>query len=309
MESPAVDAARRAADLFGQAIRRDSTFAEAWVGLASAYQELSQVGGPTPVETLVLWRRAIDRAIALDSLNGEAYAQRAQVHEVFEWDFPAADVDFRRAIELSPGSAETFMSYAQFLNVVGRDDSALAVMRRAIALSPAVSFRVANLAPRLRMVGRRTEAAAEARRALALDTTLWVAHLMLAQLAEDAGRFDEAAREAEQARRFAGDLPFVLGTLARYHGISGHPERAESVLVRLNQLADTQHVERVFRAEALIGVSDPRGALDALEESARYREPDLPWKLAYGHFARLRGQPRYQALLRQVGVGDHTGGR
>jgi len=306
MNAPNVDGARRAAELFGQAIRRDSAFADAWAGLAAAYRELSQLGGPTPVETLVLWRRAIDRAIELDSLNGEAFAQRAQVHEVFEWDFPSADRDFLRAIELSPGSAEALMSYAQFLNLVGRDDSALVVMRHAVALSPSASVRVANLAPRLRMVGRRAEAAAEARRALALDSTLWVAHLMLAQLAEDAGRLEEAAIEAEQARRFAGDLPFVLGTCARYYGISGHRERAESVLARLSQLASGQHVERVFRAEALIGVNDIPGALDALEESARYREPDLPWKLAYGHFVRLRAEPRYQALLKQVGVGDHT---
>jgi Tfp pilus assembly protein PilF len=93
-----------------------------------------------------------------------AYAQRAQIHEVYEWEFPAADEDFRRTVALSPGSAEAFMRYAQFLNVVGLDDSALTVMQRAVALSPDVSLRVANLTPRLRMVGRRAEAAVEARR-------------------------------------------------------------------------------------------------------------------------------------------------
>jgi hypothetical protein len=75
---------------------------------------------------------------------------------------------------------------------------------------------------------------------------------------------------------------------------------------RLTSLETSQHVERVFDAEALIGVGDPQGALDALEASARDREPDLLWKLAYGHFSRLRAEPRYQALLRRVGVGDHA---
>jgi hypothetical protein len=64
-------------------------------------------------------------------------------------------------------------------------------------------------------------------------------------------------------------------------------------------------VERVFLAEALIGVNDRSGALDTLEESARFREPDLLWKLSYGHFARLRGNPRYAALIRRVGVSEH----
>jgi len=306
LNAPSTEAAVMAADLFSQAVARDSTYADAWAGLAAAYQQLSQVGGASPMETLVLWRRAIDRAIALDSLNGDAYAQRAQIHEVYEWDFPAADADFRRAVALRPGSAETFMSYAQFLNVGGLDDSALAVMQRAVALSPDVSFRVANLVPRLRMVGRREEAAVEARRALALDSTLWVAHLMLAQLADDAGNLPQAAKEAELAFQLTGDLPFVLGTLARYWGLSGRAQQAKQVRSRLTSLQTSQHVERVFDAEALIGVGDPQGALDALEASARDREPDLLWKLAYGHFSRLRAEPRYQALLRRVGVGDHA---
>jgi serine/threonine-protein kinase len=295
-----------AADLFGRAIASDSTFAAAWAGLASAYQQLSQIGGASPMETLVLWRRATDRAIALDSLNGDAYAQRAQIHEVYEWDFPAADADFRRAVALSPGSAESFMSYAQFLNVVGLDDSALTVMRRAVTLSPDVSFRVANLTPRLRMVGRQAEATVEARRALALDSTLWVAHLMLAQLADDAGDLGEAAKEAERAFRLAGDLPFVLGTLARYYGLSGRADQAKQIRSRLAQLEASQHVQQVFHAEALIGVGDRIGALEALEASARNREPDLLWKLAYGHFSRLRTEPRYQVLLSRVGVSDHS---
>jgi DNA-binding SARP family transcriptional activator/TolB-like protein/tetratricopeptide (TPR) repeat protein len=300
-----LEGAERAVDLFGQAIARDSSFAEAWVGLAGAYQLFSQLGGRTPIETLVLWRRAIDRAIALDTLNGEAFNQRAQLHAVFEWDYSAADHDFRQAIALSPGSEDAYMTYAQFLNVVGLDDSALAVMRRAITISPTDPVRVANLAPRLRMVGRPVEAASEARRALALDSNVWVAHLMLAQLADDQGRLEAAALEAEQAYRITGDLPFVLGTLGRYYGLAGHRTQAASALARLNELGRQQHVERVYLAEALIGVDDRPGALDALEESARSREPDLPWKLSYGHLDRLRGEPRYGALLKRVGVSVH----
>jgi tetratricopeptide (TPR) repeat protein len=149
------------------------------------------------------------------------------------------------------------------------------------------------------------EAASEARRALALDSNVWVAHLMLAQLADDQGRLEAAALEAEQAYRITGDLPFVLGTLGRYYGLAGHRTQAASALARLNELGRQQHVERVYLAEALIGVDDRPGALDALEESARSREPDLPWKLSYGHLDRLRGEPRYGALLKRVGVSVH----
>lgn len=77
----------------------------------------------------------------------------------------------------------------------------------------------------------------------------------------------------------------------------------------MDALAAGEPVERVFRAEALIGVDDREAALDALEASAPDREPDLAWKLAYGHFTRLGEEPRYQALLRRAGFGDHSAPR
>jgi hypothetical protein len=99
-----------------------------------------------------------------------------------------------------------------------------------------------------------------------------------------------------------GDSPFVLGTLARYYGRAGRRAEAVSILARLRELGRRQYVQRVFLAEAHIGLNDRAGALDALEESAGAREPDLTWKLAYGHFDQLRGEPRYEALLARVGL-------
>jgi TolB-like protein/tetratricopeptide (TPR) repeat protein len=297
-----VEAVQRAVTLYNQAIARDSSFGEAWVALAAAYEWLAQLGGQPSAEIEALWRRAVDRAVDLDSLNGEAYAQRAQVRNWFDWDYQGADRDFRRAIALSPGSADAYLNYGQFLNVIGLDDSALAVVRHAVDINPTAAFRVANLVPRLRLVGRLDEAAAEAHRALALDSTLWVAHLMLAQVDQDQGRPADAAIEAERAHRIVGDSPFVLGTLARYYGRAGRRAEAVSILARLRELGRRQYVQRVFLAEAHIGLNDRAGALDALEESAGAREPDLTWKLAYGHFDQLRGEPRYEALLARVGL-------
>jgi serine/threonine-protein kinase len=255
------EGAERAVALYEQAIARDSNFADAWAGLAAAYHLLAQLGGPTPSEIQVAWRRAIERAIVLDSLSGEAYGQRAQFRSAFEWDYQAADRDFRRTVALSPGSADAYLIYAQFLNVIGLDDSALVVMRRGVELSPTDGFRVANLGARLRMVGRTTEAAIMARRALAMDSTVWLAYLVLSEVAHDKGRLADAALEAERAHRIAGDLPFVLGTLGRHYGGAGRRIDAESTLARLTRLERDQYVERVFRAEALVGVNDRPGAL------------------------------------------------
>ena len=295
---------QQAVALYNQAVARDSGFADGWVALGGAYDRLSQLGDKPSAEIHAAWRRAVERAIALDSLHGEAYVQRAHLRNRFDWDYEGADRDYRRAIALTPGSADPYLTYAQFLNVVGLDDSALAVMRRAVDINPTVAFRVANLVPRLRMVGRLDEAAAEARRALTLDSTLWIAHLMLGAVLLDQGKPAEAALEAERGHRIAGDLPFLLGTVARYYGRANRRSEAVSALAKLNQIARRQYVQWVFLAEAHLGVNDRAGSLDALEESAAAREPDLTWKLAYGHFDELRNEPRLQALLSRVGLAE-----
>jgi eukaryotic-like serine/threonine-protein kinase len=298
-----LEGAQRGVALAQAAIARDSSFANAWVTLGEAYEFLAQFSGEPQADIRVRWRRAVDRAIALDSLNGEPYRGRAILRFGVDWDYGGASSDFRRAIMLSPGSADAFTAYAQFLNMAGRDDSALVVMRHAVELDPTSAFIVMNYATRLWLVGRLDEAIAEARRALALDSTMWVAHLTLADVARDQGRFADAALEAEQAHRIAGDLPFVLGPLARAYGAAGRRAEAESTVAKLTALARHQYVEGVFLAWARLGVNDRPGALDALEESARNRDIDLIGFLTFGGtFKVLLGEPRYQALLRRVGL-------
>jgi serine/threonine-protein kinase len=299
-----VESVQRGASLFARAIGRDSGFGQAWTGLAAAYDWLSQFGGEPSDEIQRRWSQAIQYAISLDSLNAEAYIQRGSLRTRFEWNFAGAGLDLRRAIALSPGLADAHLNYSQFLNVVGLHDSALAVMRHAVAINPTVPFRVVNLVPRLRMAGHLKEAAAEARHALSLDSTLWIAHLMLAAVLDDQGKPAEAAAEAAHAQQIAGDLPFLLGTVARYHGRAGRRNDAVAALVKLVELGRRQYVQRVFVAEARLGVGDRAGALDALEESARIRDSDLTWKLAYGHFSELREEPRYAALMARIGLAN-----
>jgi eukaryotic-like serine/threonine-protein kinase len=298
-----LDGTEQALVSFGQAIARDSSFADAWVAMASAYSSLAQFSGKAPVELVGPWRQAVNRAIALDSLNGDAYTQRAGLRAVVDWDYDGADRDFRRAIALSPGSADAHLGYAQYLNEVGLNDSALVMMRRAIDLDPInPSFFGANLAYRLIAVGRLEEAAAAARRALTLDSTQWVAHLMLAFVHEREGDNSGAAREAELAHKGLGDVPFVLGDLAYYLGRADRRADAERTLAKLSDIARREYVEGVFLARARLGLGYTEGVLDALEASANARDNDLSWSLALGTFESLRGDPRYEALLQRVGV-------
>jgi serine/threonine-protein kinase len=283
-----------------RAVEADSTNADAWVTLARAYDRLSQHGGSTPVELLTGWRQAVDRAIDLDSLNGDAYASRAVLRYCFEWDYPGAYRDFQRAIALNPGSAEALLNYAQALNVTGFDDSAVVVMRRALDLNPSDPFFFANLAIRLIAVRRFDDAVDAARRSLALDSTQWVASLALAQVADLRGSATLAAQTAAAWGRGKGGAPIAQGYRAYFFGRAGRRAEAIGIIRELEASSRDDYLEQVHLAQAYLGLSDTSRALSLLEASARNREPDLVWKVGYGDFRLLEGSPRYAALLKRL---------
>jgi eukaryotic-like serine/threonine-protein kinase len=285
-----------------QAIARDSSFADAWATLPVAYSLLFQLGGLTETENQVLRRRAVERAIELDSLNGEAYGSRAQQRAMYEWDYVGADRDYRRAIELTPGSALNRMVYSQFLNLVALDDSAVTVMHGAVALEPTAAWYIANYAFRLASAGRLDDALAEAHRALQHDSTQWVAYHALAWVHWRRGDYAKALREAERGLLVFGDsVPFLLGRVGQYAALAGQRRKAEAVLAKLEA---AKPPDAMWIALVRLGLADRPGALEALELAADNRHGWLGSWLVGGEFEALRGEPRYEALLRRVGVAE-----
>jgi Flp pilus assembly protein TadD len=290
---------RQGVQALEQAIARDSSFAAAWAALPEGYALLLQLGGMSPLEAQVLQRRAIERALALDSLNGEAYSKRAQLRFISDWDYASADRDFRRGIELTPGSSLAHMLYAQFLIVRGLTDSAHAVMRRALALDPQSPWVIANQAMTLLGVGKAKEALAETQRAIRSDSTNWVPYHLRAWSYLALGRPDSTLADLERALRVHQDTaPFLLGPIGNLYAMQGRRQDARNVLARLERLEHSA----VFVAEVRLALGDRVGAVAALEQSARDREQFLSTKLGFGNFEALAGEPRYEAVLDRVGV-------
>lgn len=127
----------KGAEFFRAATERDPTFAKAFVGLADAYT-LGSFGemGMSIEEKNSLVRGYLQKALDIDDTLGEAYADRAINKCYYDWDFPGAGADYRRAIELAPNYATARHWYAEFLTMEGRFDESAAEYERALALDP-----------------------------------------------------------------------------------------------------------------------------------------------------------------------------
>src|SRR5688572_1333988 len=190
-------ASRQAIELYKSAVERDPKFADGWAALANAYNYWAQSSGEPPGNLLAQQVEAIQRALALDSLNGQAWLARAGVSFFREWDFDRADREYRRAIDLTPTSAWAHIEYAKVLNGLDRTEAAEAELQRALRLDPTNShFLMMEGVFRLRS-GRLAAADSALARALAIDPQNWVAHIILSQTALKAGNGSAAVAHME----------------------------------------------------------------------------------------------------------------
>lgn len=290
---------RQAVELYTAAVERDPNFADAWAGLAQAYGYWAQSSGEAPGGLLARRMEAVNRAISLDSLNGEAWLYRAFVTWLYDWDFDRADREFRRAIQLTPTSAWAHIEYAKILHHIEQRDSAYAELRRALQLDPANSHFLMMEGYFLQAADRLAEADSVLNRALAIDPQNWVAHLMRAKAALRAGKATQAVAHMETAQRIQGpDDPFTLSQLAYYYGAAKQEDKARAAVARLTAMSRERYVQRAALAMARLGVRDIEGALADLEASATLREPDFHMGMAETA-SDLWNEPRYRELLRR----------
>ncbi len=187
-----------AARSFRKAIDLDPNYALAYVGLSDATQRLSEYSNLPQSEVLAKAEPLLRKALALDDRLGEAYASRAGL-EGLKLNGPAAEADFRKAIELSPNYSMAHMWYA--LMVQGRDPKkALELHRKALELDPLSPVVNINLADCLRRLGRPQDAAERTRRAIEIEPGMGSAYGLLADICGDElNQPDEAVRFQRKA--------------------------------------------------------------------------------------------------------------
>jgi serine/threonine-protein kinase len=292
----------RAIALFQEALSGDSNYADAWVGLADAYSFFAQVGGIAPAEVSSRWRRAAERAIELDSLNGYAYAMRGQIRALYDWDWERARRDYQLGLALSPSSPEANLYYGQFHLVMAQWDSALVHIKRTVALEPLNAFYRANLAGAYMGLRMLDSVEVEVGRSLAIDSTQWVGLFILTLARQQAGLRQQAASAAARMHAIVGDSqPLALAWLANYYGRSERRDDARRVLAQLEALARTQHIQATYLGAARLAAGDRAGALDAIETAVKNHDLDLPPDLGIlGPYLSLAGEPRFERARQQV---------
>jgi TolB-like protein/DNA-binding winged helix-turn-helix (wHTH) protein/Flp pilus assembly protein TadD len=293
---------RNAVIYFNQAVARDPGYAAAYSGLADTYALLGdwQYSVMTPKEAMPRAKAAAMRALELDESLGEAHASLAFCLEGFDWDFAAADKEFQRAIELSPGYATAHHWYAWHLSLVGRGKEAIAEMEKAENLDPISPIINADLAELLLIQHLPDESIQQSLTSIEMNPGFAYAHAQLAQAYIEKRMFKEAVRELQKAIQISGESPAFTATLARAY--AGLDREAEAVALldnlKRSSAPDSAHAIHIAMVYTALGNKDE--AITWLNQG--YEERFNPGVLTRRCFDRLRLDPRFQDILRRVGL-------
>jgi TolB-like protein/DNA-binding winged helix-turn-helix (wHTH) protein/Flp pilus assembly protein TadD len=287
---------------FNQAIDEDPKYAQAYSGLADTYALLGdwQYAAMTAKEALPKAKAAAIKALELDSALGEAHNSLAFCLDGFDWDFDSAGKEFRRAIELNPGYATAHHWYAWHLSLLGRYDEAIVEMRKAQNLDPLSIIINADLAELLVLSHSYDEAIRQSRKTIEMDPNFALAHNQLGQAYLQKQMPGEAIAELQKAVQLSEGSPTCMANLARAYAASGERSEAAKLLSDLKKRSNPNYSHASEIAVIYAALGDKDEAMTWLEKG--YEERFNPGVLLRPGFDPLRSDPRFQSLVRRIGL-------
>jgi TolB-like protein/Tfp pilus assembly protein PilF len=296
------DGLRKAIECFESAVGKDGSYALAYSGLAECYGLLAFFGLRAPAEVMPKAKEAALKALEFDHLLAEAHVSLAGVHKSYDWDWPAAEREFRKALELDPNHAMAHRLYASFLAAMGRPAEALREIEVAHQLDPMSLIINMEKAWNLYMARRFDDAIDQATHTLELSPEFVPARHTLAIALVAQHRYTEAAEAFKLAQTGSDANPATLAGLGCMLAASGRGEEAGAILCRMREMSGRGYLSPYWVAMLQAGMGQADQALESLEEAHRRRDLWLIWLKTEPRFDGLRGNSRFQDLLRRTGL-------
>lgn len=283
----------KANEYFQEALRVDPSYALAYAGLADACNVL---GKYAEAKTAAL------RALAIDDSMGEAHASLAYATMMLDWDWIAAETEFKRATELAPSYPTAHQWYAHFLTAQGRHDEAIREASVARDLDPLSLIIRENLAWQLYMSRRFPEAIEQLQAVLDLEPDFMPALESLGLALVMTGEHKSAIQKLRQAGQVSQDRTVADALLGYAYAVSGNKNRARRAFEELKHRSRMESVSPTLMA----GICAALGAIDEaflwLEQAYAQRSGDLIWLKANPMLDPLRQDPRFHGFLVRLGV-------
>jgi TolB-like protein/Flp pilus assembly protein TadD len=291
---------RKGIDYFEEAIKLDTNYAPAYVGLAACFNSLTVWNILPAEESFPAARAAAIKALELDNTLGEAHAALGII-DFFTWNWLDSGKEFEQALAFNPNSAQVYFWYSTYWMAMGRTDEALAAARRSQTLdplSPVICIQIA----RIFLLRREYDAAIQwCYEASDLDEHFPWTPGILGLIHAEMGAYEESISEFKKCIALTRD-PESTGLLGYVYAISGRRDEALRLLDELQQQSKDKYVPNFASLFIHIGLKETEKAFELLERLFEERSHILGSLKVYHVFDFLRADPRFSSLLRRIGL-------
>jgi len=293
---------QKAISLFEEAVDKDPNYAMAYSGIADSYAFLTAYTVESPRQLMPKAKEAALKALALDDNLAAAHASLGQITAYYDYDFPTAEREYRRAIELNPNYAPAHQWLAEHLAAMKRNDEALAEIRRALELDP-VSVIMNRIYADILVDGRKyDEAIRQYQKTIDLDPNFPTAHFFLGRAYEAKGMYDDAVRSYTRAAELGTVLKDVLVKTNDVYKKSGWKAYVQFNLDQLVVNAPQRRFPAFTIATFYAKLGQDDEALRWLEKGYEERDFRMTVLSVSFEFDRLRSDPRFRELVRRMGL-------
>lgn len=283
------------------ALDREPDYAPAHAGAAMAWGSRIMLGLIPPLEAGPQMREHGERAVALDPDLAEAHHAMAGYYTWYAWDWASAEASFKRAIELDPNDAQIRTFYSHFLSMMRRPDEALVQGERALTIDPINPFHRTMYGVVLLHARRWSDAEAELGTALEMVPGNALAHLALGIAQFHEGRLPDAMRSWTKYFRVIGDedvAEALRGGDKPGEFADASWQGAEILVARSREM----YVQPTMIWSLFDWAGDIDSAMAWIEKGIELKDHSIAHLAANPYSDVLVGDPRYQAVLRRVGL-------
>ena len=294
------DGLHKAIKYFKQAIEQDSQYALAHTGLADSYGLLGFYDYMHPKEALAKARMAASKALEIDPALAEAHSSRGFVRLFYDWDWSAAEEDFKRAIELNPNYTPAHNWYAFCFAATGSLDKAIRENKRALELDPLSITANVTLGTLLLRANQLEQARASFSKALEMDPNLVKTHSVFGQTYILEARYDEGLAEHEKAVALSKRHPWNLSGLGWAYARAGKKKEALELISELEARKKTEYIRPYYLAKIYAGMDDKDQAFRWLDEAYAECDMSLVHMKTDETMSNLRSDSRFDKLVKKM---------
>ncbi|HSP13559.1 MAG TPA: winged helix-turn-helix domain-containing protein [Thermoanaerobaculia bacterium] len=292
----------KSVEYFQEATVKDPRYALAFAALSDSYELLAVRAGARPKVAYEKARAAAVRALEIDETTAEAHIALGQVKSWYDWDWPGAEREFKRAIELSANDPIPNQQYASYLLTMGRHQEAISEITRAQRLAP-VSLTTNVQAARILYFAGQYEASMEqCRKTIEMDPGFGGAYIFVGRIDTQKGLYREALEALDHARILLHNSPEILSLIGYTYAVSGRTAEARQMLEELHRSSRQRYISPYHIAMIHAGLGERDEAFQWLEKAYDDREGRLTILRFAPEFAPLRSDPRFTKLLQRMNL-------